>query len=330
MYADTYQYGILYDLPEGEYSAAEVGGIRTRTIRAGDTIEVECYPLTRIGSAAKVEAQRRRKQRAAQEAANRRNAEKRMRRLIEHNFTASDWVLTLTWDYGAIDRFTMSGVDADRLHMEMGLPEQEEDARRALNNFWRRIRTRMRQMGRDPGELKHLYVLEITKPKAGGWHHYHFHLVLHAPGLSDLDIKALWPHGFARCDRLSFRDEGPARLAAYLTKQHTTEAVDREGKRLRRWGRSKNLAEPPETVSDRKLSRRRAALIAADVQQRGREIFERLYPGYRCVADPEVRYSDFVAGAYISARLRRVDAERAPWERNRHRGVAQCPDIRRG
>ena len=49
---DTSRYEILFDLPKGEYNAAEVGGIRTRTVRAGDTLEVECYPLTRIGPAA--------------------------------------------------------------------------------------------------------------------------------------------------------------------------------------------------------------------------------------------------------------------------------------
>lgn len=319
MMGDTSQYEILFDLPAGEYSPAEVGGIRTRTVRAGDTIEVECYPLTRIGSAAKVEAQRRRKQRACQEALNRRNAEKKIRRYIEENFTTRDWVLTLTWDYGQIDRFTMSGADADRLHGELGLPVDEEDARRALNNFYRRVKTRMRQLGQDPSQLRHIYVLEITKPKVGGWHHYHFHLVLHAPGLSDLDLKDLWPHGFARADRLSFRDEGPARLANYLTKGHTTEAVDNDGKRLRRWGHSKNLRAPVETVSDRKISRRRAARVAADVQQYGRAIFEGLYPGYQCVEEPVVRYSDFVAGAYISARLRRIDRESPPWERARRR-----------
>ena len=48
----------------------------------------------------------------------------------------------------------------------------------------------------------------------------------------------------------------------------------------------------------------RAALIAADVQANAREILEAIYPGYR-LENAEVKYSDFVAGAYIYARLRR-------------------------
>lgn len=313
-WADASRYDILYDLQAGAYNPAEVGGIRTRTVRAGNTIEVECYPLTRIGAAAKEAAIVRRRQRESQERLNRRNAEKKIRRLTEHNFTREDWVVTLTWDYGRIDRFTMSEADADAAHYALGLPVDEEDARRALSNWFRRIKTRMRQRGEDPAALKYIYVLEITRPRSGGHWHYHFHLVLHAPGLTDLELKEIWGAGFARCDRLSWADEGPARLARYLTKSLTTEEIAADGRRLRRWGRSKNLVEPAETVSDRKVSRRRAAMIAADVQHDGRAIFEKLYPGYRCVETPTVRFSDFVPGAYIFARLRKIGTE-PPWMR---------------
>lgn len=315
---DASQYEILFDRPEGEYQAAGVGGIRTRTIRAGETIEVECYPLTKVGAAARNAWEGRKRQRACQEALNRRNAEKKLRRYIEHNFTPTDWVLTLTWDYGAIDRTAMSARDADKAWYDMGLPVDEDDARRSLANYLRRIKTRMRRAGENPGTLKYIYVLEITNQRSDGFNHYHFHMVIHAPGLTDLQLKALWPAGFCRTDRLSLRSEGAARLANYMTKQHTTEALTNEGKRLRRWGHSKNLADPVETVSDRKVSRRRAAAIAVDVQNNGRAIFEAIYTGYRCVENPVVRFSDFVGGAYIYARLRKADAA-PPWERGRRR-----------
>ena len=295
-----------------------MGGIRTRTVRAGNTIEVECYPLTRIGAAAVNEARARRRQRASQELANRKAAEKKIRRYTEHNFTPLDWVITLTWDYGMIDRFAMSAEDADRAWEKLGLPDQEEDAKRQLNNYFRRIKTRMRQKGEDSREFKDIYVLEMTRPKTDGHWHYHFHLVLHAPGLTDLELRELWGAGFTRVDRLSWADEGPARIAHYLTKGHTTEEVTPDGRRLRRWGHSKNLKAPPETVSDRRMSRRRAAKIAADVQHEGRAIFEKLYPGYSCVETPVVKYSDFVPGAYIFARLRKIDTA-PPWARARRR-----------
>lgn len=306
MNQDTSRYEILYDLPKGEYNTAEVGGIRTRTIRAGDTLEVECYPLTRIGPAAREEVARRHRQRACQEAMNRRNAEKKVRRLIEHNFTTDSYVLTLTWDYGQIDRFQMSGEEADQMWQRLSLPIDEEDARRALNNFYRRVRTRMRQLGEDPRTLKYLYVLELTHQNKGPYTHYHFHMVIDAPGLGARELDGIWGIGFTRCDHLSKRGEGAARLGHYLTKHHTTEEVQEDGRRMRRWGRSKNLNEPPETVSDRRISRRRAAMIARDVMHDGMAIFNRIYDqqGYVCIEPPRVLFSDYVAGAYIYARLR--------------------------
>lgn len=320
--SDTSRYEILFDLKAGEYNQAEVGGIRTRTIRAGDALEVECFPITKVAEGARREYIRR-KSRPGQEALNKRNAEKRIRRLIDANFTTEDYVVTLTWDYSPIDRFHMSHAAALAKWDELGLPVDEDEARWEFVKYVKRLKYHMGRRGWGAKELKYLYVLEVTHERrdtdpAALYNHHHFHAVIHAPGLSIEDIKALWPHGDVRCDRLSFRGNGSANLAAYITKQHGVERIDREGRRLRRWATSKNLVEPQITVSDRKVSRRRAQQVAQDVQQFGREIFEKLYPGYQCVEDPTVRYSDFVAGAYIFARLRRVDA-REPWARARAR-----------
>ena len=311
------KYEILFDLKKGEYNQSEVGGIRTRTVRAGDSLEVECYPLTRIGPAARAEAAARRASRLCQIRLNRRRAEAKVRRLIDANFDKSDLVVTLTWDYAAVDRWCMSVAEAERRWDALGLPVDEDEARRALNNFYRRVKSRMRRAGRDPAELMHLYVLESTHEHEDGpaalYPHYHFHLVLHAPGVDRAALEEIWGKGFVRADALSTRDNGSARLAAYMTKGHALEA-DAQGRRARRWGRSKNLREPEETISDRKVSRRRAAMVAADVLSDGVEIFEALYPGYKCVEPPTVRFSDFVAGAYIFARMRRIGTEPA-WRR---------------
>ena len=57
----------------------------------------------------------------------------------------------------------------------------------------------------------------------------------------------------------------------------------------------------------RKMSRRRAMKVARDVQIDGREIFEKLYTGYRVAEDIRVTYSDFMPGAYIYCRMRKRD-----------------------
>ena len=123
--ADTSSYEILFDLPAGDYNDAEVGGIRTKTIRAGESIEVECFPIVKVGEAARREM-RRRRCRPAQAILNRRNAEKRIRRLLEANFTRQDYSLTLTWDYGAVDREHMGYAQARKLWDAMNLPVDEE------------------------------------------------------------------------------------------------------------------------------------------------------------------------------------------------------------
>jgi len=309
--SDGSRYEILYDLPRGTYNRAEVGGIRTRTWRMGDIIEVECYPLTRIGAAARAEAAARHKQRACQAALNRRHAEARVRRLITLNFGADAYVMTLTWDYGAADLRHMSYEDAMARYGERGLPLSEGDARKALRAYWQRVRRMIARQGGDPKGLKYLYVLEMTHSNRQGPRpepvRYHFHLVIEAPGLDRDALQALWPHGDARCDRLSVRAGKIAGLAKYLTKHHSTEEVDTDGRRIRRWDHSRNLREPFATVSDRKVSRRRAAMVAADVAGDAQAVFSAVYPGHELEEEPVIRYSDYCAGAYIYARLRRTE-----------------------
>lgn len=289
-------YEILYDLPAGEYAETEIGGIRTKTIRAGDTLEVECFPITRVSAAAKQEAQRRRSS-PAQQKLNQRNRQRRMARLIDANFTRADYVLTGTYETPRAE-YGMANLDDLRAEYDaLHAPWEMDRARRDVVNFVQRVRRMEARNGGDPKAVMHLYVIEGGKePRRGLPPKYHFHMVVHAPHLTADMIKSLWPFGFTQCDRLDLEHGGAERLSKYLAKQLRYE---------RCWGHSRNLKEPTVTVSDRKVSRRRAALVARDVLQYGRQILEQIYPGYRCEAEPEVKFSDFVAGAYMYVRMRR-------------------------
>lgn len=299
-------YEILYDLPEGEYADPGAGGIRTRTIRSGSLLEVECYPILRLSHEAERE-KRRRRTGPAQAKLNRKRSARRCMRLIEANFTRRSLVLTLTYDYGlARQRGLMNQGELLREWERQGLPLDEGDARRDFQAFLRKVKRRMPE----PEALRYLYVLETTcEPRDADPcplpPHFHFHLVIDAPGLDRERLEALWSHGFVESSRLRLGGGEAARLARYLTKR---EQKGGNGRRARRWSCSRNLKDPEKAarVSDRKVSRRRAAMVAADVLRDGVQILERLYPGHRCEEPPEVRYSDFVPGAYIYARMRRM------------------------
>ena len=301
-YTDGGKYEILYDLPAGQYSEKEVGGVRTRTIRAGDSLEVEAYPLIRIDAAGKREAKRRSSSKA-QEALNLKNARKQIRRLMEHNFTAGDYVLHPTYDYGFVNRDFANMEDVRREWEREGYPTDDTEARRHIKNYIARIRRCIRKLGGDPKAFKYIYVIESKQYSDEDYAdlppRYHFHMVISGMGiLTPADLAQLWDWGYIKAEPLDFRFNGLEALAKYITKQRGL---------MRRWARSKNLKEPEVRVSDRKVSRRRAAAIAADVQANAREILEKIYPGYR-LEQAEVKYSDFVAGAYIYARLRRLES----------------------
>ena len=296
----TEAYEILYDLKKGEYSETQIGGIRTKTIRAGDSLEVECFPIVRITEGAERERVRR-KTSPAQEALNHRNTVKRVRRLLEANFGPGDFAVHPTWDYGIVDRGAANLRDTLEAMEREGMPMDDQEAKKSVRNYIRRIKRRVKACGGDPAEVKYLYALESSRePRDEDPNplppRFHFHMAIHAPGLTREELERMWDSGYCNADALNFRDNGLAAFASYITKQRRC---------TRRWGRSTNLQEPEVRVSDRKISRRRAAMVARDVMQWGRQILEQIYPGYRCAEDPQVRFSDFVAGAYIYARLRK-------------------------
>lgn len=75
----------------------------------------------------------------------------------------------------------------------------------------------------------------------------------------------------------------------------------------KRWAASKNLVDPKITEADTKISRRKVEQMAEDFEAKPAAIFAALFPEYS-FNECAVRYSDFVAGAYIYAKLHRKAA----------------------
>lgn len=290
-------YELLCDLPAGEYDGRGIDGVRTVTIRAGASLEVMAHPIARLSPEARREAKSRRSS-PAMLRINARNRERHIMRLIEQNFTREAIVMHGTYDYPVEDYGLCNLRELSGIYDDRKLPWSEEDVMRDNRNFLARLRRRLKAAGCDPRKLKWIRRTEEGKhpPAEGLPPKYHWHGVFECPGLTREMLEACWPHGYTRCERLRLKSDGAASLARYLCKQKSPG---------RWWSHSRNLKIPQPRISDRKLSRRRLSRIAADVQRNGREILEALYPGYRVVELPDVRYSDFVPGAYIYARLRR-------------------------
>lgn len=292
-------YELLYDLPDGEYDGRGIDGVRTVTIRAGRSLEVMCHPIIKLGPEARREAKARRTS-PAMARLNARNTERNMMRLMEMNFTPLAWVVTGTYAYPMEDYGMCNLRELADLYEDRGLPWELGRMKMDVRNFLNKLKRRMPK----GAELKWIVRYEEGKnpPAEGLPPRYHWHALIEGEGVTREMIDSCWPHGHTKCESFITTDDGPARLAKYLCKQ---KAEGLTGKCW--WSHSRNLKIPVPRVSDRKLSRRRLARIAADVQHSGREIFEALYPGYKVVELPDVRYSDFVAGAYIYARMRRRD-----------------------
>lgn len=297
-------YQLLFDLPAGEYDGRGIDGVRTVTWRAGRQLEVAVYPIARGSGELQREAKRRRSSPAMAQL-NARNTERHIMRLIEANFQAGESVVvTGTYAYPAQGDYAMMDVGAMAAEYEARrLPWEMERVRMDMRNWIARLRRRVAKVGGDPArDFRWLVRIEEGKepPVPGIPAKFHFHAVVEGPGLDDQTVKMLWEekHGYAHADPLSLDDDGAARLARYFTKQ-------KSGGRW--WSHSRNLVIVQPRVSDRRVSRRRLARLAADVMRDGKEILEKLYPGYRLAETPVVRFSDFVAGAYIYARMRRRD-----------------------
>lgn len=244
---------------------------KTRTIRCGEAVEVEAFPVYSRAFPDAERAKERIRSSAAQQRLNDRRAEYRFRRKAETNFGRQDYFLTLTYK---------------------GQAPGMEQARRDFRNFIARVNRRRIRRGMKP--CRFMAVLEQGN-KSGRAHHH----VLMEGGLSREELEDLWGKGFANCDRLRQDGDGLKAVCAYMLKAAGGEARAKDQKR---WTCSRNLREPKVTESRHRISRRTAARIAEDAEIQGAEILRRLYPGL-ALTELTVRRSDWIAGAYIFARL---------------------------
>lgn len=276
---DLERYAILATAKPGEETDLrnkELLCYRTRTVEAGPMLYVSAHPVARyMASAAKAREKLGKATKESQQKINRTRATLRLEQYIHANFGTSDWFVTNTYEDGC--------------H-----PETLEEVRTDVRKYIARMRRCAKRAGK---ELKYVYVIELsdrrdTDPDAE--QRWHVHMVV--SGVSRDDAEQLWPHGYANSRGLQDSKERFTGITKYMLKRRAS---------WRTWEKSRNLTPPKERVTDRQPSRRRVGLIARDVRVAGKEIFEKLYPGYELIEDVDVRVSDYVPGAYIYAKLRK-------------------------
>lgn len=250
-----------------------LAGYRVKTIKSGPILEVEAYPFWKIPQDRQKKSGTSSK---AQSNLNDKNTRKHVTRLINTNFKANDLWLTYTYENGNV-------------------PADPEQAKKDMTNLIRRMKNWLKKKPQYQGfELKYIYVTEHTKN--GSKIRAHHHMVTNFPDREKSE--ELWNGGVRNRSRRLRPDEfGFEGMARYITKEkgsHTS----------KRYTPSRNLKQPTVTVSETKLTRRRAEKIAKE-EISAQEIFEKMYKDYQ-FNDIDIKFSDYVSGAYLYVRMKRV------------------------
>lgn len=252
-----------------------VSKYRVKTIKSGDMLEVEAYPIWNIpgrrGKKSKGSS-------IAQQNLNDRNTIKRVTRLVHTNFTEKD--MWATWTYA-----------------EGFLPADPEQAKRDMQNFIRRMKRWLKKQEEYKDfQLKYIYVTEFddADDKKIRIHH---HMITNFP---DRDkAEDLWnAGGRVNTRRLQPNQFGLEGLVRYVLK-------DKKKKPTKRYTISRNLKQPKITIADSKMTRKRAERIATE-EISAQELFEKMYKGYQ-FNDIEAKFSEFVSGAYLYVRMKKID-----------------------
>jgi len=254
-----------------------LAGYRVKTIKSGPMLEVEAYPFWKIPQGSR--KKRGEESSQAQKNLNDKNTQKHVVRLVNTNFkNYVDLWMHYTYPEGK-------------------LPADFEQAKKDMTNLIRRMKNWLKKQEQYKDfELKYIYVTEHTRD--GKKVRAHHHMVTNFP---DRDVaEDLWNcGGRPRSRRLKSDDFGLEGMARYITKE-------KGSKTMKRYTPSRNLKQPTVTVADTKLTRRRAEKIARE-EISAQETFESWYKDYQ-FKDMQVKFSDFVSGAYLYVRMKRIDS----------------------
>ena len=243
---------------------------REKQYFCGDFLEVDIFPVFKKqrgrGKKAKPTTE-------TQQRLNQRNAERKLIRLLNTNFTSRDIRFDLTYD-------------------DEHYPDSPEEAQKQCRNFLRRVDYYRKKHGMS--KLKYVFVTEIGKTN-GRLHHH----VVMSGGIDVNELSEIWGRGFTTVKPLKFNEQGIVGIAKYLIKEPIL------GKR---WCASKNLEKPVERDRDGRIARRKVEEWYKSGVDNKAEI-ERTYEGYS-LADIQPYYNEVNSGYYVTVLLYKQPAKK--------------------
>lgn len=284
---------------------------REKRIKSGRLLEVEFYPVFSDGRKIPSRAPKSKKTTEEQAKCNRNRAIKNLVRYVNANFDNTDVFMSPTY-------------------IPECAPQSEEEARRNIQNYFRRVKTKRvselkhtekmlslspydeklkikRKKLREP--LRYIYVIEKQVYKSGpyrGKMNFHYHIFM--TGGLDRDIMEEMWRGGIRVNTNRFQPErfGVEAAARYCSK-------DPQGSKS--FSGSRNLKRPTVSkVIDGKITPRGVEKLAKE-RSDDREYWEKRHKGYkfiRCFS----RYNNYNGNFYISVIMYKTEEKTdfSPWK----------------
>jgi len=243
---------------------------RTLTIKSGDVLEIETFPIWNTRS--EYRTARENLSSDWQVKLNEKNAIKNFIRKVNCNFSSHDYSVALTYNKTALPN--------------------EEKALRDLRNFLRKARNYHKKQG-----LPALRYMATTESLSkGGLHVRIHHHIIMSGGIERQALKNLWTHGRVRVDELEPVNGSLEGLAKYIT----ANAIESKQGR-KRFTLSRNLKKPIITRADGKYSKRQVERMLLN-RNEAQAIFERQHPKY--IFDScDYKRSPIVSGAYVYVKM---------------------------
>lgn len=273
-------------------------------------MEVDFYPVFADGRKMPTRAPKSKKSTPEQQKYNQTQATKKFIRLVNANFGGTDIFMSPTY----VPEYA---------------PQSEEEARRDIVNYLRRVKTKRlselrkveKRLAANPGDkelqksraklsepFRYIYVIEKETYKRGaykGRDNWHFHLFL-TGGIDRDALEDMWPKGM-RVNAHRFQPErfGPEAAAKYCSK-------DPQGSK--RFVYSRNLKKPVDKTRDDKITARGVEKLATQ-RVDDRRFWERRHKGYKFIRS-FARFNNFNGHWYVSVIMYKAGdgEELPPWK----------------